>query len=245
MLNSPKDSALARRGRDHKRGKRGLKREKGKEEKKKEPSTIKTTSFSLSNLGSFQGRGKSGFHSGSPPHPPAVFHRKRILGRFQCAPRGRTMRPLKPRILASFCYPGAGEGGCAVGTQGPKRGPLVGEGLAYRVSPSRPGWGGIPAAKSQVRIRRWSRGTRRLSGSPIRGGEGRRRRGSNYGCSRRVARRWRRDGDTEPRAGRPRMLGPQLQPAGPQLPHCLLWSGPLPFPSPPSRPPARSCPPSY
>lgn len=63
------------------------------------------------------------FHSGSPLHPlPGCFHRKRILGRFQCAPRGRTMRPLKLRILASSCYPGAGEGGCAEGTPGPTQG---------------------------------------------------------------------------------------------------------------------------
>lgn len=100
------------------------------------------------------------------------------------------------------------------GDPGTFAGPLVGEGLAYRVTPSRPG----EARQSNHRL--GSAGGAEVPSTryptfirlPIRGGEGRRRRGSNYGCSRRVARRWRRDGDAEPRAGRPGMLGPQLQP---------------------------------
>lgn len=45
------------------------------------------------------------FHRASPPSLPACFHRKQILEHFQCAPRGRTMRPLKPRPRASSSYP--------------------------------------------------------------------------------------------------------------------------------------------
>lgn len=93
------------------------------------------------------------------PPPPNCFHRKRILGRFQCAPRGRTMRPLKLGILASFCYPGAGE----------RRGPGDLRDLSRAPSGGGPGLlgvaelpGGSPAAKSQVGIRRWSRGARYL-----------------------------------------------------------------------------------
>lgn len=117
-------------------------RKKKKRKEKKEPSTIKTMSFSLSNLGSFQDWGKA-FPVDSPPHPlPGCFHRKQILGRFQCAPRGRTMRPLKPRILASSCYPGPGEGNCAEGTPGPTQGQRWGRARpagCHRVAPGKPG----------------------------------------------------------------------------------------------------------
>lgn len=176
------------------------------------------------------------------PLPPSCFHRKRILGRFQCAPRGRTMRPLKPGILASFCYPGAGEGGCAEGTRGPTQGPLVGEGLAYRVSPSRPGEarqpnhrlgsaGGaeVPGVYPAPRIGAGKGGGDEdpITAAPARspGGGG-------------------RDGDTEPRAGRPGMLGPQLRPG---LSCLIVYCGAGRSPSRPlprARPPAPVLPPT-
>lgn len=126
-----------------------------KEGRKKAPSTIKNNLFLLCLIRTaFRLRVKQ-FPPWISPPPRNCFHRKRILGRFQCAPRGRTMRPLKLGILASFCYPGAGERAYAEGTRGPTPGPSGGgPGLQGDAEPP----GGSPAAKSQVGIRRWSRG---------------------------------------------------------------------------------------
>jgi hypothetical protein len=70
LLNSPKDLALAPR----REGGWVGSQTRGKRKKKKEPSTIKTMSSALSNLGSFQGWGNA-FPQWIPPFTPsqAVF----------------------------------------------------------------------------------------------------------------------------------------------------------------------------
>lgn len=174
------------------------------------------------------------------------------------------MRPLKPRNRAPSSYPepspspswtglegagtrsGVGEGesaGCCRAARGKPISQIIG--LDPTVVPRYPAFIWLPD---------WGRGA------------GRRRRGSNYGCSSPVAGRWRRAGQAgrggdrvRRNPGRPLGRGtpvPRAAPAlrpGPaphtgssappaQLPHCLLWSLRSPFPSLPSLPPSLPLP---
>lgn len=161
------------------------------------------------------------------------------------------MRPLKPRnprfLQLSGAAPrrgaisgeGAGRRSESAGRCGAARGKPISQiiGLDPTVLPRYPAFIPLPD---------WGRGA------------GRRRRGSNYGCSCPVAGRWRRAasaragpggaGRSEDRgsgaraSGRPAWkhraqapaaaLSPARAPPAPpaQLPHCLLWSLPLPCP---------------
>lgn len=202
-------------------------------------------SFSLSNLGSSQGWGKA-FPQWIPPPPlPRLFSQEANPGAFSMCPSRQNNEALEawdPRfLLLSRSRRGrlrGGDPGTYAGPTGRRRGGGGGQpGLMSVAEPPR----GSQAAKSQVGIRWWCRGNRPLPGSPMRGGEGRRRRRSNYGCSRRVARRWRPDRGQRA-SGRRAWVPGLLLPPG--LSCLIVYCGAGLSPSRPRPPPASVLPPS-
>lgn len=273
MLNSRQDSSWVWGGQQTEgRAKRKKKEKGGKKEGKREPATIKTSLFSLYSLGSFQE--DNVFPPRIAPLPPSLFSQEANPGALSMCPSRQNNEALEasaPRFLqlsGAPAEPLLERGGEAAGAEG--RGDRLwelGEGEpagccgAARGKPISQIIGldptVLPRYPAFIRLPDWGRGA------------GRRRRGSNYGCSCPVAGRWWRlaglpgpgwdgpggagvQGLLPERlgggSGRGRGVGaplprprPRRLPRPPaQLPHCLLWS----LARPPSRPPPSFPPPS-
>ena len=174
------------------KGKR--KKEKGgKKEGKREPATIKTSLFSLYSLGSFQE--DNVFPPRIAPLPPSLFSQEANPGALSMCPSRQNNEALEasaPRFLQLSGAPAESlleRGGEAAGAEG--RGDRLwelGEGEpagccgAARGKPISQIIGldptVLPRYPAFIRLPDWGRGA------------GRRRRGSNYGCSCPVAGRW-------------------------------------------------------